>query len=103
MSSRYPSLKFDLGDDIAMMRDAVEQFAQTELAPRAQQIDSDNEFPMDMWRQLGDMGLLGVTVPEQYGGTDMGYLAHTIAMEEISRASASVGLSYGAHSNLCVN
>ncbi len=103
MSSRYPSLKFDLGDDIAMMRDAVEQFAQAELAPRAQQIDSDNEFPMDMWRQLGDMGLLGVTVPEQYGGTDMGYLAHTIAMEEISRASASVGLSYGAHSNLCVN
>ncbi len=103
MSSRYPSLKFDLGDDIAMMRDAVEQFAQAELAPRAQQIDSDNEFPMDMWRQLGDMGLLGVTVPEQYGGTEMGYLAHTIAMEEISRASASVGLSYGAHSNLCVN
>ncbi len=103
MSSRYPSLKFDLGDDIAMMRDAVEQFAQSELAGRAQQIDRDNEFPMDMWRQLGDMGLLGLTVPEQYGGTDMGYLAHTIAMEEISRASASVGLSYGAHSNLCVN
>ncbi len=103
MSSRYPSLKFDLGDDIAMMRDAVEQFAQAELADRAQQIDSDNEFPMEIWRQLGDMGLLGVTVPEQYGGTDMGYLAHSIAMEEISRASASVGLSYGAHSNLCVN
>jgi isovaleryl-CoA dehydrogenase len=103
MSSRYPSLKFDHGDDIAMMRDAVEQFAQSELAGRAQQIDRDNEFPMDMWRQLGDMGLLGLTVPEQYGGTDMGYLAHTIAMEEISRASASVGLSYGAHSNLCVN
>jgi isovaleryl-CoA dehydrogenase len=103
MSSSYPTLKFDLGDDIAMMRDAVEQFARGELAGRAQQIDSDNQFPMDMWRKLGDMGLLGLTVSEQYGGTNMGYLAHTIAMEEISRASASVGLSYGAHSNLCVN
>ncbi len=103
MSSSYPTLKFDLGDDIAMMRDAVEQFARGELAGRAQQIDSDNQFPMDMWRKLGEMGLLGLTVAEQYGGTNMGYLAHTIAMEEISRASASVGLSYGAHSNLCVN
>jgi isovaleryl-CoA dehydrogenase len=103
MSSSYPTLKFDLGDDIAMMRDAVEQFARGELAGRAQQIDSDNQFPMDMWRKLGDMGLLGLTVSEQYGGTNMGYLAHTIAMEEISRFSASVGLSYGAHSNLCVN
>jgi isovaleryl-CoA dehydrogenase len=103
MSSSYPTLQFELGDDIAMMRDAVEQFAQGELAGRAQQIDSDNQFPMDMWRKLGDMGLLGLTVSEQYGGTNMGYLAHTIAMEEISRASASVGLSYGAHSNLCVN
>jgi isovaleryl-CoA dehydrogenase len=99
----YPTLQFDLGDDVSMMRDAVQQFAQGELAGRAQQIDADNAFPMDMWRKFGDMGLLGLTVSEQYGGTDMGYLAHTVAMEEISRASASVGLSYGAHSNLCVN
>ena len=99
----YPTLQFDLGDDVSMMRDAVQQFAQAELAGRAQQIDADNAFPMDMWRKFGDMGLLGLTVSEQYGGTDMGYLAHTVAMEEISRASASVGLSYGAHSNLCVN
>jgi isovaleryl-CoA dehydrogenase len=101
--SSYPTLQFDLGDDISMMRDAVQQFAQAELAGQAQQIDADNAFPMEMWRKFGDMGLLGLTVGEQYGGTDMGYLAHTIAMEEISRASASVGLSYGAHSNLCVN
>lgn len=99
----YPTLQFDLGDDVSMMRDSVQQFAQGELAGRAQQIDADNAFPMDMWRKFGDMGLLGLTVSEQYGGTDMGYLAHTVAMEEISRASASVGLSYGAHSNLCVN
>jgi isovaleryl-CoA dehydrogenase len=101
--SSYPTLQFDLGDDISMMRDAVQQFAQAELAGQAQQIDADNAFPMEMWRKFGDMGLLGLTVGEQYGGTNMGYLAHTIAMEEISRASASVGLSYGAHSNLCVN
>ncbi len=99
----YPSLNFGLGETIDMLRDSVRQFAQAELAPRAAQIDRDNEFPMDMWRKFGDMGLLGMTVEEEYGGTNMGYLAHVIAMEEISRASASVGLSYGAHSNLCVN
>ncbi|TXI34698.1 MAG: isovaleryl-CoA dehydrogenase, partial [Aquipseudomonas alcaligenes] len=100
---RYPTLNFGLGETIDMLRDSVRHFAQAELAPRAAQIDRDNEFPMDMWRKFGDMGLLGMTVQEEYGGTDMGYLAHVIAMEEISRASASVGLSYGAHSNLCVN
>ncbi|MDG1292896.1 MAG: isovaleryl-CoA dehydrogenase [Pseudomonadales bacterium] len=86
-----------------MLRDAVYQFCKAELAPRAEAIDSNNEFPMDMWQKFGDMGLLGMTVAEEYGGTNMGYLAHVVAMEEISRASASVGLSYGAHSNLCVN
>ncbi|MDP3365223.1 MAG: isovaleryl-CoA dehydrogenase [Pseudomonas sp.] len=99
----YPTLNFGLGETLDMLRDSVHQFAQNELAPRAAQIDRDNEFPMDMWRKFGDMGLLGMTVKEEYGGTDMGYLAHALAMEEISRASASVGLSYGAHSNLCVN
>jgi isovaleryl-CoA dehydrogenase len=103
MNTSYPTLNFDLGEDIDMLRNSVYQFAQVELAPRAEQIDKDNEFPADMWAKLGDMGLLGVTVSEEYGGTNMGYLAHTVAMEEISRASASVGLSYGAHSNLCVN
>jgi isovaleryl-CoA dehydrogenase len=101
--SMYPSLNFDLGEDVDMLRDAVKQFCDAKLAPRAAQIDLDNEFPMDMWRKFGDMGLLGLTVKEEYGGTAMGYLAHLVAMEEISRASASVGLSYGAHSNLCVN
>ncbi|UUY07375.1 isovaleryl-CoA dehydrogenase [Pseudomonas sp. J452] len=99
----YPTLNFGLGETIDMLRDAVHHFAQAELAPRAAQIDRDNEFPMDMWRKFGDMGLLGMTVEEEYGGTNMGYLAHVVAMEEISRASASVGLSYGAHSNLCLN
>lgn len=103
MSTYYPSLNYNLGEDIDMLRNSVHQFAQAELAPRAEQIDADNEFPMDMWKKFGELGLLGVTVKEQYGGSDMGYLAHTVAMEEISRASASVGLSYGAHSNLCVN
>ncbi len=103
MNTTYPTLNFDLGEDIDMLRDSVYQFSQNELAPRAEEIDRNNEFPMDMWRKFGDMGLLGVTVEEEYGGTNMGYLAHVIAMEEISRASASVGLSYGAHSNLCVN
>ena len=99
----YPSLNFDLGETADLMRDAVQQFAQAEIAPRAAEIDRSNEFPNELWPQLGEMGLLGITVPEEYGGSDMGYLAHIVAMEEISRASASVGLSYGAHSNLCVN
>ena len=96
-------LNFDLGEDIEMLRDAVWQFAQKEILPRAAEIDRVNEFPADLWRKFGDMGLLGMTAGEEYGGTNMGYLAHMVAMEEISRASASVGLSYGAHSNLCVN
>ena len=103
MNTSYPTLNYELGQDIDMLRDAVYQFAQAELAGRAEQIDADNEFPADMWRKFGDMGLLGITVSEEYGGTNLGYLAHIVAMEEISRASASVGLSYGAHSNLCVN
>jgi len=103
MNTPYPTLNFNLGEDIDMLRDSVFQFCNKEVAPRAANIDSSNEFPMDLWRKLGDMGLLGITVDEKYGGTGMGYLAHSVAMEEISRASASVGLSYGAHSNLCVN
>ncbi len=96
-------LNFDLGETIDMLRDAVKDFADKEIAPRAAQIDRDNEFPADLWKKFGDMGLLGMSAEEEYGGTGMGYLAHIVAMEEISRASASVGLSYGAHSNLCVN
>jgi len=103
MNTPYSTLNFGLGEEINMLRDAVYQMCSKELAPRAEQIDRDNEFPMDMWRKFGDMGLLGITVEEEYGGSGMGYLAHAVAMEEISRASASVGLSYGAHSNLCVN
>ena len=98
-----PSLNFDLGETVDLLRDVVQDFAQTEIAPRAAEIDRSNEFPNELWPRLGDMGLLGITVPETYGGADMGYLAHIVAMEEVSRASASVGLSYGAHSNLCVN
>ena len=101
--THYPSLNFDLGDTVDMLRDAVYQFAQSEIAPIAADIDRSNEFPNQLWPKLGEMGLLGITVSESYGGTGMGYLAHIVAMEEISRASASVGLSYGAHSNLCVN
>src|SRR4051794_9678823 len=96
-------LGFDHGESITMLRDSVRNFASKEITPRAAQIDRTNEFPPDLWPKLGSLGLLGVTVEEEYGGTAMGYLAHIIAMEEISRASASIGLSYGAHSNLCVN
>ncbi|MDO6693403.1 isovaleryl-CoA dehydrogenase [Aliiglaciecola sp. 3_MG-2023] len=103
MNTSYPTLNFGLGEDIDMLRDHVYNFAQTEIAPLAEKADEDNAFPNHLWSKLGDMGLLGVTVAEQYGGSDMGYLAHTIAMEEVSRASAGIGLSYGAHSNLCVN
>jgi isovaleryl-CoA dehydrogenase len=98
-----PGLSFDHGEDIAALRDTVQQFAAAEIAPRAAEIDRSDQFPMDLWRKMGALGVLGVTVDEEYGGTGMGYLAHIVAMEEISRASASVGLSYGAHSNLCIN
>src|SRR4051812_32394314 len=98
-----PGLNFQLGDDVEALREAVSAFAQAEIAPRAAEIDRSDQFPMDLWRKMGDLGVLGITVDEEYGGAQMGYLAHIVAMEEISRASASVGLSYGAHSNLCVN
>lgn len=103
MFSTYSSLNFGHGETIDMLRDGVNQFAAAEIAPIAEETDVNNEFPMHLWKKMGDMGLLGVTVAEEYGGANMGYLAHCVAMEEISRASASVGLSYGAHSNLCVN
>src|SRR5438874_3661491 len=99
----FPALDFHLGETIDMLRRSVQDFAAAEIAPRAAEIDRSNQFPMDLWRKMGDLGLLGMTVEEDYGGTHMGYLAHIVAMEEISRASGSVGLSYGAHSNLCVN
>ena len=94
---------FGLGEDIDLLRETVRSFAATEITPRAAEIDRQNQFPMDLWRKFGDLGLLGITVAPEFGGTGMGYLAHVIAMEEISRASGSVALSYGAHSNLCVN
>jgi isovaleryl-CoA dehydrogenase len=103
MSAFNASMNFDLGETADMMRDQVAAFAAAEIAPRAADIDRTNEFPDDLWRKFGDMGLLGITAEEEYGGAGMGYLEHVVAMEEISRASASVGLSYGAHSNLCVN
>jgi isovaleryl-CoA dehydrogenase len=101
--TRFPGLDFGLGETLDLLRESVQHFAASEIAPRATQIDHGNEFPMDLWPKLGAMGLLGITVEEECGGSAMGYLAHIVAMEEISRASASVGLSYGAHSNLCVN
>ncbi len=103
MTAAFKNFNFDLGPDVDQLREAVHRFAQQEIAPRAEVIDRNNEFPHDLWRKFGDLGLLGVTVEEEFGGSGMGYLAHVVAMEEISRASASVGLSYGAHSNLCVN
>ncbi|TNE61342.1 MAG: isovaleryl-CoA dehydrogenase [Alphaproteobacteria bacterium] len=99
----FSHLKFNHGEEIDMLRDMVARFAADEIAPRAQEIDSTNQFPMDLWQKMGDLGLLGMTAPTEYGGSDMGYLAHVIAMEELSRASAAVALSYGAHSNLCIN
>ena len=103
LSNQYPSLNFDLGESADMLRDSVRSFAANEIAPRAAEIDRTNEFPNELWRKMGDLGILGVTVEEEYGGAGMGYLEHVVAMEEVSRASASVGLSYGAHSNLCGN
>ncbi len=97
------SFNFDLDETLVALRDSVRHFAQKEIAPIAAEVDQSNQFPLDMWKKLGDLGVLGVTVSEEYGGANMGYLAHTLVMEEISRASASIALSYGAHSNLCVN
>jgi len=98
-----PGLQFDLGDDVQMLREALRAFVAREITPRAAEIDRTDQFPMDLWRKFGELGVLGITVPENQGGSGLGYLAHIVAMEEISRGSASVGLSYGAHSNLCVN
>ncbi len=103
IANELPSLDFDLGETAGLLRASVQGFAADEIAPRAADIDASNDFPADLWRKLGDLGLLGITIDEQFGGSGMGYLEHVVAMEEISRASASVGLSYGAHSNLCVN
>ena len=103
ISNQLPQLSFDLGESTEMLRDTVASFAADEIAPRAAEIDRSNDFPSDLWRKFGDLGLLGITVEEEYGGAGMGYLDHVVAVEEISRGSAAVGLSYGAHSNLCVN
>ncbi len=103
MKAQYNSLNFGLDETLDMLREQVNRFAADEVAPRAAEIDASNEFPMDLWKKFGEMGLLGITVSEEYGGAGLGYLAHCIAVEELSRASASVALSYGAHSNLCVN
>ena len=103
MSTSYPTLQYGHSDEIGLLRESVSQFARDEIAPRAADIDRDNDFPRELWTKMGSLGLLGITIPDAYGGSGMGYLAHAIAMEEISRASASVGLSYGAHSNLCLN
>jgi len=103
IANRLPDFDFGLGEQVEMLRDSVRDFAADEIAPRAADIDRNNEFPMDLWRKMGGLGILGITVEEEYGGAGMGYLEHCVAMEEVSRASASVGLSYGAHSNLCVN
>jgi isovaleryl-CoA dehydrogenase len=103
LPNRLPALNFDLGEAADMLRGSVETFVADEITPRAAAIDRDNAFPMDLWCKFGDLGVLGITVEEEYGGAGMGYLEHVVAMEEISRGSASVGLSYGAHSNLCVN
>ena len=103
MNANYATLDHGLGEDIDMLRDLVTKFAEAEISPRAGDIDKTNDFPADLWLKMGDIGILGITAPEEFGGTNMGYLAHIVTMEEISRASASVGLSYAAHSNLCVN
>ena len=101
--NQYPTLNFDLGETADMLRDSVRSFSDDHIAPRAEEIDRSNEFPRDLWPLMGELGLHGITVEEEYGGSGLGYLEHCVAMEEVSRASASVGLSYGAHSNLCVN
>jgi len=103
LANDYPSLDFDLGETADMIRETVRAFTADKITPRAAEIDRTNEFPRDLWPQLGELGLLGITVEEEDGGAGLGYLHHVVAMEEISRGSASVGLSYGAHSNLCVN
>ncbi|WP_409433304.1 isovaleryl-CoA dehydrogenase [Litorimonas sp. RW-G-Af-16] len=103
MTTSYPTLQFGLSENAVMIRDSVHKFAQDKILPRAAEIDSQNEFPRDLWPEMGELGMHGITVDEAYGGINLGYLEHTIAVEEVSRASASVGLSYGAHSNLCIN
>ena len=99
----YPAMNFNLGDTVDMLRDTVRSFTSDKIAPIADEVDRSNEFPRELWPQFGELGLLGLTVEEEYGGTGMGYLEHCVAMEEVSRGSAAIGLSYGAHSNLCVN